>query len=263
MIENELIDIIIAPHDKPYDELTQKVAIILNQDLYHARMLLSSKYPRIIAQTADINRAKDIISKMDTLGVVSFLFKNTELHKPLRLFKVSSLEFSGHNIIFKDKNNQIFSLEGDNILLILKGILKTTKIEEVTRKVKKLNFTATLLTGGIPIGKTIKQRTSESTITYEGFIRVLGRNTMDPCLEIRQYSFDYSCLETDMSTSSLQNINLIARKMAERFPSAVFEDKSNRLLSHNSAPNYSDENIDIESKLTYLYYHKIKSNNPG
>lgn len=263
MIENELIDIVIAPNDKLSEELTQKVAAIINQDIYRTRILLASKIPRIIAQTTEEYRAKDIISKIESLGFVSYNYKHADLYRTISLFKANTLEFTDNNIIFKDKSAQIFSLEEQNVFLILKGILRTSKQSEIITSVKKLNFTATLLTGGIPISRTVKERSSESTTQIEGFIRIFGRNSADPCLEIRQYSFNYSCLGPEMFPSSTQNLNLIARKIAGRFPEAVFEDKSNKSLSPNSAPNYSVENIDIEGKLVYLYYQSINSKKPG
>ncbi len=253
MTTNYLMDIVIAPNAKLTEELTQKVAAILCRGLYHTRTLLTSKIPMIVTKQTDLHKIEDILHRIENLGLVSFSCKDAELQKPLRLFKANTLEFTDNNIIFKDKNAQLFRLESNNVFLILKGIKRTFKEKEVVTKIKKLNITATLLTGGIPIRRTIQERTTETTTQDEIFIRLFEKNSVDFCLEIRQYGFNYSCLGSDMSPSSLYNINLIAKKIKEFFPEAVFNDKLGEFPLANISPTSPRDNIDIDCKLIYLY----------
>ena len=253
MTANYLMDIIAPPGNNPTEEATQKIATLLCQDLYHIRALLTSKIPRIITQQTDPNKIEDLLRHMENSGIVTFSCKDDELQKPLGLFKANSLEFTGSDIVFRDKNAHSFKMESNNVFLILKGIQRTVQEKEVITTTKKLNITATLLSGGIPIKKTIRGRTLETSTQTEGFIRIFEKNSMGFCVEIRQHGFNYSCLGTDMSPSSLVNINLIARKIKEFFPEAVFDDTLAEPLFVNISQASPHENIDVDCKLIYLY----------
>jgi hypothetical protein len=258
MTTHDLIDIVIAPDNILSEELTQKLATILGRDLYHTRALLSAKIPRIIFQDTRLQKVECILHQLETLGLVAFCYKDDELRQPLRLFKANSLEFAGSNIMFRDKSTQLFRLEEKNVFLILKGILRTHQEKEIITKVKKLNITATLMTGGIPIRRTIQEKTKEITTQNECLVRLFEKNSMHFCVEIKQHGFNYSCLGSDMSPSSLHNINLLANKIKSFFPEAIFEDNLGQFPPPSTSPLSPHDNIDIDCKLIYLY-HQVKT----
>lgn len=258
MTTDDLIDIIIAPSNKTDEELIQKVAAVLGQDLYHTRYLLASKFPKVISQRNDPKKGEEILQLLKTLGFVSFYLKDYELKKPIRLFIAKSIEFTNDNIIFKDKIGQLFKLEKNNVFLILKGILRSIEETEVVSNIKKLSITATLMTGGIPINRTIQQKSNQVTTQNVGLLRIFEKNSMDFCLEITQRNFNYSCLGSEMSPSSLCNINLLANKIREFFPDAVFDDKLS-VFPLNTSSSSLFNNIDINCKLLYLYHQVTKS----
>jgi hypothetical protein len=251
----DLVDIVIASNKKVTDELTQKAAAVLGSDLYRARALLASKIPRIISQMTDPQSIESLINQIKTLGLVSFSVKDLDLQQPMRLFKANTLEFADNNIVYKDKKDQLFTFEKNQAFLILKGNLKTNSEKEIVTSVKKLNVTATLLTGGFPISRTKHEKSKVITTQNEVFLRIFARNSMDFCIEIRQYSFNYSCLGSKMAPSSMLNINLIAGRIKDFLPDAIFND----ILSESAVINtYSPgprENIDVDCKLFYLYYN--------
>lgn len=258
MTTDDLIDIVIAPGNKIDEALIQKVAAILGLDPYHTRNLLASKIPKVIFQKNDPQKIEEIFQLLRTLGFVAFNLKDYELKKPISLFIAKSVEFTNDNIIFKDKNGQLFKLEKNNIFLILKGILRSTEETEVVSNIKRLSITATLMTGGIPINRTIQQKSNQITTQNVGLLRIFEKNSMDFCLEITQRSFNYSCLGAEMSPSSLCNINQLANKIRKIFPEAVFDDKLSVFpLNTSSSPLFN--NIDINCKLLYLYYQAIKN----
>jgi hypothetical protein len=101
MTGNELIDIVILPQSKPTEELAQKVATNLGQDLYQARTLLASKISRIILRQTDLPKIADLLHQMDSLASVSFPYKNDELKNQYaysKLMHLSLPSFSGGGI---------------------------------------------------------------------------------------------------------------------------------------------------------------------
>jgi hypothetical protein len=251
---NELIDIAIAPKPKITEELVQKLASVLNRDLYHARSVLNSKIPRVIFQQQDPQRIETLLKQLNDLGLIPLCFKDNEIHKPLQIFKANSLEFVDNSCILKDRNSQRFTLEKNKVFLILKGNLQISREKEIVTNTKKLNITATLLTGGFPISRNVQEKKRETTIGNEGFIRIFEKNSADFCVEIRQQSFNYSCLGKDMSASSAQNINITASKIKDFFAEAFFDDNLNQFPLINTSINPLQSNIDINCRLIYLYH---------
>jgi hypothetical protein len=254
MENNESTDIAIAPGNSFDEEIIRKLAALLDRDLYYARAALSSKIPRIIFRQKGPQRGEEFQKQLKELGLVSFTFKENDIQKPLRLFKASSCDFEENNWIFKDKNSKLYELERNRIFLILKGNLQTSGEKETVTNTQKLNITATLLSGGIPIRRNVQEKKRETTVESEGFVRIFEKDSPDACLEIKQKSFNYACLGKEMAGSSKQNISLIARKIKDFFPEAFFDDNLNQFPMIGSSVNPMDTNIDVNCKLIYLNY---------
>ena len=251
---NDLIDIITVLDDLPTEEIVRKAAIVLNQDVYRVRMLLSSSVPRVVAQYSDPQTADDILGKIKALGLFAFKYPDPDLQKPLSIFRVKTLEFAGNNLIFKDKFGQSLSWETSGVFLILQGTLRTSKEKEVITNVKTLNVTATLLTGGIPIRKTVQERKVETTSQSEAFLRLFSDSSPDVCPEIRQYGFNYSCLGAEMSPSSQHNFSVLADKIRAHCPQSFYDLKLNEYHFVNTSTLSMRDNIDVLSKLIFFYY---------
>jgi hypothetical protein len=118
-----------------------------------------------------------------------------------------------------------------------------------------------VLTGGIPIWRRVKEKTQQTCIQNECFVRLYSRLSYEPTVEISQYGFDYSFLGTKMASSALINVSTTVAELRKIFPQAPFDD---RLKEHGGvdAPfaEPGDE-IEINCKLIYLYYQAV--NRPG
>ncbi len=190
MAANDLIDIAITSNNEPNDELIQNLANILNQDLGHVRSIVASRDPRIIVQQTNLKEVEKILQQIENLGFISFSCEDNKLRKPFRFFKANAIEFGNKEIIFKDKATQLYRLQKENAFLIIKRILKTYEENEIITEVKKLNITATLMMGGIPIRRTEKRKATETTIKCEGIIRLFEKNSMDFCRTVSRGRLD-------------------------------------------------------------------------
>jgi hypothetical protein len=253
MTADDLIDIVIAPGAEVTEELAQKAAALLGRDLYHTRALLASRIPRIAVQKVDLRAIEDMRRQMEGLGLVSFSCRDEELQKPLHLFKAKTLTFTDTALLGEDENAHVSRLESNSVFLIIKGIRRNFKEKQVVTKTRKLSLLSTLLSGGIPIRRTVEERTTETTAQDERFVRIFEKNSADGCLEIRQYGFNYSCLGAAMAPSSLANINRLAGKIKEFFPEAAYDENLGELSRTKLPPASPRENIDVECKLIYRY----------
>ena len=246
------VAVVIAPGVDVTDELAQRAAAVLGRDLYHTRRLLASNLPGIAARQVDPREAEDTVRRLEALGLVSFTCRDEELQKPLDLFRARTLAFAGDAIVFEDENARAVRLAANDVSLLIKGIRKNPVRKEVVRKSKRLSVMGMLLTGGIPIRKTVEERTTETTTRDERFLRLFDKTSADFCIEIRQNGFNYACLGPDMAPSSLRNIDLLAGKMKEFFPAATCDDGLAAPSRASAAPASRRDDIDVTCKLIYL-----------
>jgi hypothetical protein len=255
MLNDELINIVLAPNSVFNEESARKLADILKADLYHARAVLNSKIPRIIFRQKDLRSIEDMSKKFKELGLLIFYFKDSKTQKPLQIFKANSLEFELDTCVFKDKGLQTYRLERQRVFLILRGNQRIYNQTETITTTKKLNVPATLLLGGIPIMRKMQEMKTDTRVESEGFVRVFEKDSKDFCVEIKQQGFNYACLRQEMAASSKQNIILIANKIRDFFPEAIFDESLSE--SGTSVATPFEASFDVNCKLVYMYHESV------
>jgi hypothetical protein len=256
----DIVHVAIAPPDILEASLVKEVAAVLNKDLYGTRLLLAGKIPRIVAHYQATQAAEGVAQRLRTLGLVVIVRNDSELRKP------SSVSFRAHNLkigegeaIFYGKGGETRVMKATNVFLILKGTMRTYIEEEATRTTRKFSWPATLLTGGIPIWRTVKEKTRDTSIQTECFVRLYDRTSPEPSVEIFQYDFDYSFLGTKMAHSSLKNLNTIVKELRNTFQRAVFDDRLTEPLRVDVPFTMPGDDIAINCKLICLYHQAVNS----
>lgn len=198
-VDPEVIYVAITPSASAKENLIKEVSVIINKDIYDTRLLLAGKSPRIIAHFQTFQAAESVARRLKNLGLVVIICKDSELRQTSSpIFKAHALRFNEREIVFQDKINSTRVIKTENVYLILKGIKPIYVEKEVTKTKTKLNLTATLLTRGIPIRKRIEEKSMETSVTSECFLRLYHRKSPEPDIEITQHSFDYSCLGSEI-----------------------------------------------------------------
>ena len=220
---SDIFHVSIAPLNGFDTELVNRAAGVIGKDIYTTRLLLSGKIPKIVATYKSSEEAESVARELCTLGLVGFSFSDTELRKSFhsspgpRTLKLGKTEISFAKGITETK-----TLASDDVFLILKGTCQFSSGKETTTITRKLNVTATLLTG-MPMFRKVKEKTGEELLA-EDFVRLYGRNSPDPLLEIPQNHFDYSFLGDRLGPTSHQNLAKTTKTLREIFPDAVFDE---------------------------------------
>jgi hypothetical protein len=258
MDNNEIIHVAIAPPVMVESNLIKAVAAIIDKDLYTTQSLLAGKMPRIIAHYQAVQTAESVAERLRDLGFSVILCKDSELRQTSpSIFKARSLRFGQGEIEFKDKRGTDRIIKTEDVFLIIKGIAQIQSEIEVIKTRKELNLTATLLSGGIPIRRKVEEKTKETSIRPEYFMRLYLRKTPETYVEIAQYDFDYSCLEANISANTLANFNTLSAKIKEYFPRSVFDDGLTESSRLSVSPTMSLKNKDIQCKLIYLFHAAV------
>jgi hypothetical protein len=256
---NEVIHVAAAPPAALDEELVKKIAAIIGKNPYETRLRLAGKVPKIIANYDMVALAKSAAESLRALGLVVTVVSDSVLRRPWQMFKARSLKFEEQAITFYDRAGQPNMMEAGELFLILSARMQHETQTEVTKTVRKLNVAATLLTGGIPITKKVKQKEISKSYQNVSFLRLYSKTLPETVVEIQQQNFDYSFLGSEMASSASANYAIAVRKIRESFPRAIFDDSLMELFGTNMTATVSQDTIETNCKLIY-WYHLAVSN---
>lgn len=252
MVGYEIVHVALAPLKTMDPDLLMKVANIINRDLYTTRLLLTGKIPKIAAHYQSMHEALSVANKLKTLDLVVIVCNDSDLRKPFSSFKAYSLKPGNYEATFLNISGESKLIKSDDVFLIIRGTIQTTSEKEVTKTKMKLNVPTTLLTGGIPIMRNVKEKSSETTRQIEGFVRIYNRNSVEPLIEIFQFDFDYSFLGDQMALSSSVNLNKLAANLRNTFPQSLYDDTLTSQF----------DNAEVNSRLIYLLNQAVNGIKP-
>lgn len=238
-------------------ELVKKVSEIIGKSPYETRLRLTGKIPKVIANYDIMQPAESTARAFRELSLVAIVFRDSEMRKPWQIFRARNLKLEENAITFFDRNSQARRMEASNAFLILSGKMQAYTETEVTKTTKKLNVTATLLTGGIPILKSVKEKTINKSFQNESFLRIYDRTSPEPAVEIPQHGFDYSFLGAEMVSSATVNFGIAIKKIREAFPQAIFDDRLIEPLGSNMPSTAAQDSIESNCKLIYWYHQAV------
>lgn len=253
----EVVHVAVVPPSTLEEELIEKVAAVIGKNLYETRLRLTGKIPKIIANYDTMQRAELAAKSLRELGLVVIVFSDSELRKPPQVYKAHSLKLEEPAIVLYDRSGQARRMEAREAFLILSGRMQTYTEAEVTKTTRKLNVTATLLTGGIPITKKVKEKTISKSYQTESFVRLYDRTSPELAAEIPQHDFDYSFLGPEMVSSAAANFSIAIRKIREAFPLAIFDDRLTEPFGADVSASIAQENIEANCKLIYWYHQAV------
>ncbi len=253
----DVVHVAIGPPAVLDEELVKKVSEIIGKNPYETRLRLAGKMPKTIANYDTKQQGESTIKSLTELGLVGIIFMDSELRKPWQIFRARSLKFEEQAITFCDRSGQARRIEASELFLILAGRVQAYTDTDIIKTTRKLNVSATLLTGGIPITKKVKEKTTTRSFQTENFIRIYGRTSPEPVVQIPQHDFDYSFLGTEMVSSAAANFSSAIRKIREAFPGAIFDDSLMEPLGAAMRADMVQDSFESNCKLIYWFHQAV------
>lgn len=257
MVEYEVVHVAVAAPAVLDEGLVKKVSEIIGKNLYETRLRLTGKIPKIISNLSTMQQAESTAQSLRELGLVVILFSDSELRKRWQIYKARNLKFEEQAITFHDRSGQPKRIEAREAFLILSGRMEAYTEKETIKIVKKLNLGLTLLTGGIPINKNVKEKIVSRSFQNESFLRLYDRTSPELAVEIMQHGFDYSFLGTEMVASATANFGTTIKKIREALPQAIFDDRLIDPFGANITAAVAEDNIESNCKLLYWYHQAM------
>lgn len=225
MNEFEIIHIALAPPRAATSELIENIAEIIGKGIYDTGLLISGEIPRIIAHYTDIAVAQQVVEKLKGLGLTVLAIGDSELRRSVQVFNAYKLEFQGKEIAFADSCGNKKVMGQDDVFLIMAGRMPSEVELEKKEISSKLDITATMLTGGIPVLRKKEEKHTTSSTQTEHFIRIYGRDYSCICIQLLQHLVDYSFLRGVIEVSSLKNLRATAAALCTQFPQGIYDDR--------------------------------------
>jgi hypothetical protein len=251
----EILHVAINPPGAVDANLLKETAGIIEKDLYATNQLLAGNIPRIIAHYQTARTAEQAAGRLRKLGLTVIICRDADLRRPLQaIFTARALKFGPGEVIFQDKNGTVKILKTEDVFLIIKGTAHVQSDKTITTTKRKLNLAATLMTGGLPILSKVEQKSVETSLQSECFLRLYHRKSPVPDVEITQHGFDYSCLGTDMCTTTLANFNTLSEKLKGFCPGSIFDDRPAQSPSPGTSLITPGSNHESQCKLIYWFH---------
>ncbi len=243
------------PAAQPGLDLIQQVATIISQPLYQARLLFAGPLPKIIAHYKDELLAAATVDSLKKLALTAFMIRETDLKKPPAVkLPASSVEIFDGSIKFVSRTGEFAILEPSDVFLLLAGRRAVTAASTGNITRTKLNLPATLLTGGIPMMKTVTTSGEKREQHIEGFIRLYDRESDTPIVEVRQHDFDYSSLGSRMACTAATNFTCILESLKGFFSPAFFDQNLSGGFPLESRRTSGTDWVEETCRLLHRYY---------
>jgi hypothetical protein len=244
--------VVAVPPNWDDPERTKAVALLIKKDVPGTRLLLHGKVPRILASYSSTESAGAIASDLRGLGLQVRVCKDSSLRSPPG-FISHSVKLTEGDILFADRGGAFLRLRSADVSVLVTGGVDIREDREVVKTSTKLNLPATLLTGGIPVRRTVSRKTVESVTNTVRFAFIYGVESK-PIVELRQDGFDYSCLGSEMSLSSSLNFGRVIARLRRSLPAVAFDEALNRAFKTDVRTSGPWESALVASNLVFLFH---------
>ena len=243
-----------APPKTLSDELLKKAASLIGKDIADTRLLLAGELPRVLASMPDSATAESTARGLQDAGFVAFVCGDSELRNRAESFLARTVIPAERAVTFRDRHGGEVVIEAGDAFLIIRGKLRAAAPENTSTTKMKLNVTATVLTGGLPIMRRVTKETTRESSQAEDFMAIYDRRSSDPRVEMSRSQMDYAFLGPELTPFALANFEIVAKKLREWFPPAIFDDRLSRHFKTDLPSEGPGEALEINRKLIYLNY---------
>ena len=269
MAEGEIVYVAVVPPADLDENIVKGAAEVIGKDAYQMRLLMVGVLPRIVARCHGMQAAESMAQGLKALKLVAFVSKEEELRRPHQGMKAQTMKFGEGEVVFRQSDGKETALRAGDVFLMIKGMRpyvppEAAMVQEPKGKTKrKLNVGMTLATGGIPIFTKVKAKSKAADAQAEWFVRLYGRSSPEPGVEILQHFLNYAFLEPEMATSSLTNFMSVVNRLKKAFPQAFLDERLVRSFGVDIPATSDEEDIEINCRLIYLHHLAVSGSKPA
>ena len=232
------------------DDLVQGLSSTLGITVFEARQRMIGGGPAVVASFADPNQALALSSKLSQGGVASFVVDSAQLHGESGLFAVRRFELGASSLRIEVVGAERAEIGYDEIDLLLPGTRISGQTELKTVTERKLSLGRTLLSGGIPLSKTVSRQEEVITEERTRFLYLFAGARLR--FVFRQSGMSYDGLGAAMKMSQELNFSYLISELRRLSPKAAYDDRLvNRLNQVRllGPAQHLESNLDLAAEI--------------
>jgi hypothetical protein len=203
--------------------LAQVIASALGITVFEARQRMIGGGPAVLASYADPQRAQDLAAALGQGGASTLVVDAGQLRSGGCHLTARRFELGERSLKVEAVDGNLIEIAYVEIDLLLSGIRISGQTESKTITERKMSLGRTLLSGGIPLSKTV---TRQEEVTSEERTRCLylfagGR----PPLVFRQSGLAYDGLGAAMKMSQELNFNHLVSELRRLGVNARYDER--------------------------------------
>jgi hypothetical protein len=233
-------------------DLVTRVAFLIGKEIADTRLLLAGDIPRIVAAGLNADTADSTAQSLRDAGLVAFICRDSELRNRPPGFPAHTMKRGEGDVIFGDRRGGEIRIEAGAAFLIIRGKILRAPQEKPAITKMKLNVSATVLAGGIPIMRRVAEKTTREPLLSEDFVKIYDGRSSDPRVVMFRNQVDYNFLGSELTPSALINFKIVVTKLRVWFPPAIFDERLMRPLKSDVPVAGPEEALEIQCQLIYL-----------
>lgn len=204
-------------------ELVQALAAVLGIMPYEMRQRLIGGGPAVVANFADQQSAGAMATKLNQGGVATLVVDADAVRGKTGQLFVRRFEFKERSLLIEASDGQSADIAYDDIDLFLPGTRIAGQSETKTVTERKFSLGRTILSGGIPLTKTIERQEEVSTETRENILYLYAGER--PAIIFTQGGLTYDGLGSAMQLSRELNFAYLKSELRRLCPAADHDDR--------------------------------------
>lgn len=215
--------VVIHGWQKETADLVQSLAATLGVMPYEMRQRMIGGGPSVVANFADQQSARAMAAKLNQSGVATLVVDADEVRGQTGRSLVRRFELKERSLLIEASAGQSTDIAYDDIDLLLPGTRIVGQSEFKTVTERKFSLGRTILSGGIPLTKTIERQEEVSTETRENILCLYAGKR--PPVVFAQNGLAYDGLGTAMKLSRELNFAHLKSELLRLCPAADHDDR--------------------------------------
>jgi hypothetical protein len=203
--------------------VVEVVAEALGMLVFEARQRMAGGGPVVIAKFADPQPAALLVDRLEREDVPALLIDSEELRSRHQPFPVRQFVLTGTSLQLESAGGERIECPYAGISLLLSATVVLSPTESpTTATVRKFSLGKTVLAGGIPMTKKVKQ---ESTPRREERDEMICLYSSDRPFFLIRGTLDFAGLGVARQLTRNLNFGYLKEELRRRAPQALFDDR--------------------------------------
>ena len=204
-------------------ELAQALSQALGLTLYEARQRLIGGGPAVVARFAEPQRAEALAAELEKGGVATLVLDADARSRVTGSFLVRRFELGESSLRLESTDGVGAEIAYREVAILISALRISGQNESRTVTERKFSLGRTVLSGGIPLTKTVTRQEEVATEERTRLLYLFAGQR--PRVVFRQSGMSYDGLGAAMKMSQELNFSFLTSELRRLCPAAVLDER--------------------------------------